>query len=59
MARVMGTCGGLVGPKTENVEQNNGFTITFEGQANGRRRKHCSEGMEFGCFLCPNHEIFE
>ena len=59
MARVMGTCGGLVGPKTENVEKPLVLPLLFEGQAKGRRRKHCSEGKEFGCFLGPNHEIFD
>ena len=59
MARVMGTCGGLVGPKTENVEKPLVLPLLFEGQAKGRRRKHCSEGREFGCFLGPNHEIFD
>ena len=59
MARVMGTCGGLVGPKTENVEKPLVLPLLFEGRTKGRRRFHCSEGEEFGWLLGPNHEIFD
>ena len=59
MARVMGICGGLVGPKTENVDFSLVLPLLFEGQTKGRAQKHHSEGREFGCFLGLNHEIFD
>ena len=59
MARVMGICGGSVGPKTENVDFSFVLPLLFEGQTKGRPQKHYSGGREFGCFLCPNHEIFD
>ena len=59
MARVMGICGGLVGPKTENVEKPLVLPLLFEGQTKGRPRNHCFEGREFGCFLGLNHEIVD
>ena len=34
MARVMGTCGGLVGPKTENVEK----VLVFKAFLKGKQR---------------------
>ena len=39
MASVMGTCGGLVGPKSENVEKVLVFKSFFEGLLKGRRQK--------------------
>ena len=59
MARVMGICGGSVGPKTENVDFSLVLPLLVEGQAKGRRRKYHSGGREFGCFLGPNHKIFD
>ena len=50
MARVMGICEGLVGPKTENVDFSLVLPLLFEGQTKGRRRKDHSGGREFGCF---------
>ena len=44
MARVMGICGGLMGPKTEDVDFSLVLPLLFEGQTKGRRRKHCSGG---------------
>ena len=59
MARVMGTSGGLVGPKTENVEKQWVLPLLFEGRTRRRRRFHCSEGEGVGWFLGPNHEIID
>ena len=59
MAKVMGICGGSVGPKTENVDFALVLPILVEGQTKGRPQQHHSEGMEFGCFLGLNHEIFD
>ena len=44
MACVMGTCGGLVEPKTENVEKCTGFLSVFEVQTKGRPRFRHSGG---------------
>ena len=35
MARVMGTCGGLVGPKTENVEKGLVLKVFLKGKESG------------------------
>ena len=59
MARVMGICGGAVGAKTENVDFSFVLPLLLEGQTKGRTQKHYSWGMEFGCFLGPNHETFD
>ena len=56
---MMHICGGLGGAKSENVEKPLVLPLLFEGQAKGRRRSHCSEGREFGCFLGSNHEFFD
>ena len=59
MTRVMGICGGLVGPKTENVEKTWVLPLLFEGQTKGRPQKHYAGGKDFGCFLGPSHETFD
>ena len=59
MAKVMGICGGSVGPKTEIVNFSLVLPLLFEGQTKGRPQKHYSRGKESGSFLGPSHETFD
>ena len=59
MAKVMGICGGSVGPKTENVDFSLVLPLLFEGHAKGRPQTHYFGGKDFGCFLGPSHETFD
>ena len=46
MASVMGICGGLVGPKSENVEKVLVFVSLFEGSRGPRGRQDREKSSE-------------
>ena len=48
--RMMGTCAGLVGPKSENVEKVLVFKAILKGSEMGRGRMAPSEGRVLGSF---------
>ena len=59
MASVMGICGGLVGPKSGNVEKMWFFNAFFEGSKKRRGIQNCEQLSEPGPFRGRKSEIFD
>ena len=58
MAKVMGICAGLVGPKSENVEKVLVFAAFLKGSRGARRRQENEQRSEPEHFLVTQGSLF-